>query len=216
MICLARLELLQLFNSKVVSKLARTSLVLHPMLQVAYIDTEGTFRAEKIRAIAARFDLDADAVLDNIIHARAYTHEAQVDLLVPLAAKMSEEPFRLVIMDSIAANLRVDFTGRGELAERQQKLGFMMSRLRKLSEEFNVAVVITNHVVSDPSGGAVFVADPKKPVGGHVLAHACTVRLSLRKGKGEQRLVKVVDAPNLPEAEASFQLSTEGIIDYKD
>ena len=69
----------------------------------------------------------------------------------------------------------------------------------QLSEEFNVAVVITNHVVSDPSGGAVFVADPKKPVGGHVLAHACTIRLSLRKGKGEQRLMKVVDAPNLRE-----------------
>ena len=69
----------------------------------------------------------------------------------------------------------------------------------QLSEEFNVAVVITNHVISDPSGGAVFVADPKKPVGGHVLAHACTIRLSLRKGKGEQRLMKVVDAPNLRE-----------------
>ena len=69
----------------------------------------------------------------------------------------------------------------------------------QLSEEFNVAVVITNHVVSDPSGGTVFVADPKKPVGGHVLAHACTIRLSLRKGKGEQRLMKVVDAPNLRE-----------------
>ena len=76
----------------------------------------------------------------------------------------------------------------------------------QLSEEFNVAVVITNHVVSDPSGGAVFVADPKKPVGGHVLAHACTVRLSLRKGKGEQRLVKVVDAPNLRELH-SFKFS---------
>ncbi|BDA48492.1 Meiotic recombination protein DMC1 homolog A [Coccomyxa sp. Obi] len=184
--------------------------------KVAYIDTEGTFRAEKIRAIAARFDLDADAVLDNIIHARAYTHEAQIELLVPLAAKMSEEPFRLIIMDSITANLRVDFTGRGELAERQQKLGYIMSRLRKLSEEFNVAVLITNQVVSDPSGGAMFVADPKKPVGGHVLAHASTIRISLRKGKAEQRLMKVVDAPNLPEAEASFQLSTEGVIDYKD
>ena len=69
----------------------------------------------------------------------------------------------------------------------------------QLSEEFNVAVVITNHVISDPSGGAVFVSDPKKPVGGHVLAHACTIRLSLRKGKGEQRLMKVVDAPNLRE-----------------
>lgn len=68
-----------------------------------------------------------------------------------------------------------------------------------------MAVVITNHVVSDPSGGAVFVADPKKPVGGHVLAHACTVRLSLRKGKGEQRLVKVVDAPNLRERPCLLQ-----------
>lgn len=74
-----------------------------------------------------------------------------------------------------------------------------VSAAAQLSEEFNVAVVITNHVVSDPSGGAVFVADPKKPVGGHVLAHACTIRLSLRKGKGEQRLMKVVDAPNLRE-----------------
>ena len=62
-----------------------------------------------------------------------------------------------------------------------------------------MAVLITNHVVSDPSGGAMFVADPKKPVGGHVMAHASTIRLSLRKGKAEQRLMKVVDAPNLRE-----------------
>ena len=67
----------------------------------------------------------------------------------------------------------------------------------QLSEEFNVAVLITNQVVSDPSGGAMFVADPKKPVGGHVLAHASTIRISLRKGKAEQRLMKIVDAPNL-------------------
>lgn len=69
----------------------------------------------------------------------------------------------------------------------------------QIAEEFNVAVLITNHVMSDPSGGAMFVSDPKKPVGGHVMAHASTIRLSLRKGKGEQRLMKVVDAPNLGE-----------------
>ena len=68
---------------------------------------------------------------------------------------------------------------------------------KQVAEEFNVAVLITNHVMSDPSGGAMFVSDPKKPVGGHVMAHASTIRLSLRKGKGEQRLMKVVDAPNL-------------------
>lgn len=56
-------------------------------------------------------------------------------------------------------------------------------------------------VIADPAGG-VFVTDPKKPAGGHVLAHASTIRLMFRKGKGEQRICKVFDAPNLPEAEA--------------
>lgn len=84
---------------------------------------------------------------------------------------------------------------------------FIARAAPQIAEEFNVAVLVTNHVVSDPSGGAVFVSDPKKPVGGHVMAHASTVRLSLRKGKGEQRLMKVVDAPNLGERLPQQRLS---------
>ncbi|MCO5600421.1 hypothetical protein L7F22_054534 [Adiantum nelumboides] len=189
---------------------------------VAYIDTEGTLyplrmrlhgpsslpvnlyhftRPDRIFPIAERFGLDPVAVLDNIIYARAYTHEHQFNLLLGLAAKMSEEPFRLLIVDSITALFRVDFSGRGELAERQQKLAQVLSRLTKIAEEFNVAVYMTNQVIADPGGGT-FLADPKKPAGGHVLAHASTVRLMLRKGKGEQRICKVFDSPNLPEAEA--------------
>lgn len=129
---------------------------------------------------------------------------------------MSEEPFKLLIIDSITANLRVDYNGRGELAERQQRLGVMMSRLRKLADEYNVAIIITNQVMSDPSGGAMFVVDPKKPLGGHVLAHASTIRLSVRKGKAEQRVIKVVDAPNLPEGEASYIITAQGVADYAD
>ncbi|KAJ9550457.1 hypothetical protein OSB04_014502 [Centaurea solstitialis] len=169
--------------------------------KVAYIDTEGTFRPDRIVPIAERFGMDAGAVLDNIIYARAYTYEHQYNLLLGLAAKMSEEPFRLLIVDSVIALFRVDFTGRGELAERQQKLAQMLSRLTKIAEEFNVAVYMTNQVIADPGGG-VFISDPKKPAGGHVLAHAATVRLMFRKGKGEQRVCKVFDAPNLPESEA--------------
>lgn len=184
--------------------------------KVAYIDTEGTFRPDRIRPIAERFNLDADAVLDNIVFARAFTYEQQFDFLPPLAAKMSEEPFKLLIMDSITANMRTEFCGRGELAERQQKLGQLMARLRKIAEEFNCAVLVTNQVISDPSGGAMFVSDPKKPVGGHVMAHASTIRLSVRKGKAEQRLLKVVDSPNLPEAEASYAIGPNGINDFKD
>ncbi|XP_019173889.1 PREDICTED: meiotic recombination protein DMC1 homolog [Ipomoea nil] len=169
--------------------------------KVAYIGTEGTFRPDRILPIAERFGMDAGAVLDNIIYARAYTYEHQYNLLLGLAAKMAEEPFRLLIVDSVIALFRVDFTGRGELAERQQKLAQMLSRLTKIAEEFNVAVYMTNQVIAD-LGGGVFISDPKKPAGGHVLAHAATIRLMFRKGKGEQRVCKVFDAPNLPESEA--------------
>ncbi|KAK1309854.1 hypothetical protein QJS10_CPA08g00271 [Acorus calamus] len=116
--------------------------------KVAYIDTEGTFRPDRIVPIAERFGMDAGAVLDNIIYARAYTYEHQYNLLLGLAAKMSEEPFRLLILDSVIALFRVDFSGRGELAERQQKLAQMLSRLIKIAEEFNVAVYMTNQDVT--------------------------------------------------------------------
>eukprot|EP01065_Artemidia_motanka_P039643 TRINITY_DN4870_c0_g1_i1.p1 TRINITY_DN4870_c0_g1~~TRINITY_DN4870_c0_g1_i1.p1 ORF type:complete len:287 (+),score=59.13 TRINITY_DN4870_c0_g1_i1:280-1140(+) len=184
--------------------------------KVAFVDTEGTFRPERIRPIAERFGLDASATLENILVARAYTHEHQATLLGSLGAKMVDDQFKLIIVDSITALFRVDFTGRGELAERQQKLGRMLSQLVKMAEEFNVAVYITNQVVSDPGGASMFTADPKKPVGGHVVAHASTTRLSLRKGRAEQRIVKIYDSPSLPEAEAVYAIGSEGIVDAKD
>lgn len=129
---------------------------------------------------------------------------------------MAEEGcFKLLIVDSVLSLFKVDYQGRGELADRQQKLGLHMSRLRKMSEEFNVAIVFTNQVMSDP-GGMSFVSDPKKPAGGHVLAHATTTRISLRKGKGEQRVAKIVMSPSMPEAEASFALGSDGVNEFKD
>ncbi|KAF4351662.1 hypothetical protein F8388_024495 [Cannabis sativa] len=193
--------------------------------KVAYIDTEGTFRPDRIIPIAERFGMDPGAVLDNIIYARAYTYEHQYNLLLGLAAKMSEEPFRLLIVDSVIALFRVDFTGRGELADRQQKLAQMLSRLTKIAEEYNVAVYMTNQVIADPGGG-VFISDPKKPAGGHVLAHAATIRLMFRKGKGEQRVCK--NHPKLLEnshftgysffltKKYVFQITPGGIADAKD
>lgn len=181
--------------------------------KVCYIDTEGTFRPEKICKIADRFGIDGEAVLDNILYARAFTHEHLYHLLAMSAAKMCEEPFALLIVDSIISLFRVDFSGRGELSERQQKLNKTMSVLNKLGEQFNIAIVITNQVMSDPGATLTFVANPMKPVGGHVIGHASTTRLSLRKGKGDQRVCKVYDAPNLPETECIFQLSDVGIID---
>ncbi|OMJ21466.1 Meiotic recombination protein DMC1/LIM15-like protein [Smittium culicis] len=171
--------------------------------KAAYIDTEGTFRPDRIREIAERFGLDSSIVMNNIIYARAYNSEHQLDLLNE-------------VVDSIIALFRTDFTGRGELSERQQKLNTFLARLTRISEEFNVAVFITNQIQSDPGAGLTFVADPKKPVGGNILAHASTTRLSLRKGRGEQRVAKIYDSPDLPEAEAVYAIGGGGIIDAAD
>ncbi|OMJ81979.1 hypothetical protein SteCoe_17466 [Stentor coeruleus] len=181
------------------------------MGKVAYIDTEGTFRPERIAQIASRFNLNPEAVLENILYARAYTVEHQFQLLTLIAAKMTEEPFALLVVDSIMALFRVDYSGRGELSERQQVLGKMLSRIMKISEQYNIVVYITNQVMADPGGGVSFVPDPKKPIGGHVLAHASTTRLYLRKGRGEQRICKIFDSPCLPEGEATFQIGPGGV-----
>uniref|UniRef100_A0A8C6SHY3 DNA meiotic recombinase 1 n=1 Tax=Neogobius melanostomus TaxID=47308 RepID=A0A8C6SHY3_9GOBI len=181
--------------------------------KVIFIDTENTFRPDRLKDIADRFNVDHDAVLDNVLYARAYTSEHQMELLDFVAAKFHEEGG---IIDSIMALFRVDFSGRGELAERQQKLAQMLSRLQKISEEYNVAVFVTNQMTADPGAGMTFQADPKKPIGGHILAHASTTRLSLRKGRGEMRIAKIFDSPDMPENEATFAITAGGVADAKE
>uniref|UniRef100_A0A673AA22 DNA meiotic recombinase 1 n=1 Tax=Sphaeramia orbicularis TaxID=375764 RepID=A0A673AA22_9TELE len=186
--------------------------------KIIFIDTENTFRPDRLRDIADRFNVDHDAVLDNVLYARAYTSEHQMELLDFVAAKFHEEGgvFKLLIVDSIMALFRVDFSGRGELAERQQKLAQMLSRLQKISEEYNVAVFVTNQMTADPGAGMTFQADPKKPIGGHILAHASTTRISLRKGRGEMRIAKIFDSPDMPENEATFAITAGGVTDAKE
>ncbi|XP_019902380.1 meiotic recombination protein DMC1/LIM15 homolog isoform X2 [Esox lucius] len=181
--------------------------------KVIFIDTENTFRPDRLKDIAERFNVDHDAVLDNVLYARAYTSEHQMELLDFVAAKFHEEGgvFKLLVIDSIMALFRVDFSGRGELAERQQKLAQMLSRLQKISEVF-----VTNQMTADPGAGMSFQADPKKPIGGHILAHASTTRISLRKGRGEMRIAKIFDSPDMPENEATFAITPGGVADAKE
>lgn len=179
-----------------------------------YIDTEGTFRPERCVAVAERFGLDPDLVLENISYARAYNSDHQSQLLVQAAAMLSESNYSIIIVDSAMALYRTDFSGRGELSARQIHLARFLRMLLRLADEFGVAVVITNQVVASVDGAAaIFNADPKKPVGGHIMAHASTTRLYLRKGRGETRICKIYDSPCLPESEAVFAITTAGIDD---
>lgn len=130
--------------------------------KAAYIDTEGTFRPDRIRKIAERFGVDPNIVLDNIAYGRALNSEHQMELIEEL--NFVDGTFKLLIIDSIMAHFRVDFSGRGELNERQQKLNQMLGKLNRLAEEYNVAVFLTNQVQSDPGASALFAAaDGRKP-----------------------------------------------------
>uniref|UniRef100_A0A0K0FUM1 DNA repair protein RAD51 homolog n=1 Tax=Strongyloides venezuelensis TaxID=75913 RepID=A0A0K0FUM1_STRVS len=178
-----------------------------------WIDTEGTFRPERISQIAQRYNLEPELVLDNIACARAFNSDHQRDILVEAAALMASYRHSLIIVDSVMALYRTDFQGRGELADRQAHLGRFLRHLLRLADEFGVAVVMTNQVMANVDGSAMYGGDTRKPTGGNIMAHASTTRLYFKKGKGEQRICKVYDSPWLPEHEARFAISNEGIID---
>ncbi|OHT06668.1 DNA repair protein RAD51 A [Tritrichomonas foetus] len=178
-----------------------------------WIDTEGTFRTERIIPIAERFSLDPNEVMDNIAYARAYNTDHQMQLLVTASAMMAESRYALLIVDSSTNLYRTDYSGRGELSARQMHLGQFLRNIQRLADEFGVAILITNQVVAQVDGASMFVSDPKKPIGGNIMAHASQTRLYLRKGRGDQRICKIYDSPSLPEAEATFAISNGGIID---
>eukprot|EP01105_Mastigella_eilhardi_P009443 TRINITY_DN222_c0_g1_i2.p1 TRINITY_DN222_c0_g1~~TRINITY_DN222_c0_g1_i2.p1 ORF type:complete len:367 (+),score=94.00 TRINITY_DN222_c0_g1_i2:23-1123(+) len=181
-----------------------------------YIDTEGTFRPERLLAIAERYGLNGEAVLDNVAYARAYNSDHQSQLLVQASAMMAESRFALLVVDSATALYRTDYSGRGELCARQIHLARFLRSLQRIADEYGVAVVITNQVVAQVDGGAAMFQDPKKPIGGNIIAHASTTRLSLRKGRAETRVCKIYDSPCLPEEEAVFAINPDGIGDAKD
>ena len=157
-------------------------------------------------------------VLDNVAYARAYNTDHQMTLLQQAASMMTESRFALLVVDSATALFRTDFTGRGLLSERQQLLAKYLRQLQRLADEFGVAVVITNQVVANPDGSMSFAgaANAVKPIGGNIVAHASTTRLSLRKGRGTTRICKIYDSPCLPEGEASFGISELGVVDATD
>jgi DNA repair protein RadA len=175
-----------------------------------YIDSENSFRPERVIQVAKKFGLDVDAALKNIYVARAYNAEHQMILADKAAEMVTEKNIKLVIIDSLTAQFRSEFVGRGTLAERQQKLNKHMRTLQKLAEMSNVAVLVTNQVMSRPD---ILFGDPTEPVGGNVVGHASKTRLYLRKSKEDKRVAKLVDSPSLPDGEALYRITENGIED---
>jgi len=176
-----------------------------------YVDSEGTFRPERIIQMSAALDLDYIEILKNITIGRAYNSDHQILLIKEASRIIEEKNIKLIIVDSLIGHFRSEYVGRGTLASRQQILNTHLHDLLRLSEVYDeLAVLFTNQVSARPD---VFYGNPLIHTGGHIVAHGATIRVFLRKGKGEQRIAKVVDAPNLPESDTVFTITEEGIKD---
>jgi DNA repair protein RadA len=176
-----------------------------------FIDTENTFRPERIQQMAEFLGVDPKESLKNIQVARAYNSDHQMLLAEKAADLVEEHNTRLVVMDSLTAHFRAEYTGRGTLADRQQKLNRLLHILqRKLADPYNIAVVVTNQVMARPD---IMFGDPTEPIGGHIVGHTATYRLYLRKSKGDKRIARLIDSPCMPEGECVFQVTTDGVKD---
>ncbi len=177
---------------------------------VLFIDTEGTFRPERIEQIAKAAGMDPKEVLANIAMVRVPTTEQQILTLERADSVIQEMNIKLIIIDSLTSLFRSEFIGRGALGERQQKLNQHIHRLQTLADKYGLAAYITNQVMDNPG---IMFGDPTVPIGGNVIAHAATTRLYMRKSKEDKRIVRLVDSPNMPEGECVIKITPDGIKD---
>src|SRR5918996_107956 len=179
--------------------------------KVIYIDTEGTFRPERLQQIAESRRLLPVEVLKNTVVCKVY-NSSHLELIVKdLGRYVNESKTKLVIIDSIISLHRAKFLGRGTLADRQQKLNSILHKLVRVAELFNVAIVITNQVQTSPD---TFFGDPTKAAGGNVIGHTSTYRIYLRKS-GENRIAKMIDSPYHPYSDIRFTVNERGVDDLE-
>lgn len=177
-----------------------------------YIDTEGTFRPERIQEIARSRGYDSSQILKSIAVCKVY-NSSHLELIIKNLGKYVDDfKAKLVVIDSVISLHRAEFAGRGTLADRQQRLNTMLHKIIRLAEIYNIAVVITNQVQSSPD---TFFGDPTKAAGGNVLGHASTYRIYLRKS-GENRIAKMIDSPYHPYSDARFTVNERGTDDIEE
>ncbi|MEM1515279.1 MAG: DNA repair and recombination protein RadA [Candidatus Bathyarchaeia archaeon] len=176
-----------------------------------YIDTENTFRPERIVQMAKFKGLDPQKVVKNIIWAEAYTSDHQIYLLENADKIIKENNIRLIVIDSLTAHFRSEYIGRENLALRQQKLNQHLHKLIRLARAFNAVALVTNQVMSSPEA---FFSETIRPIGGHIVAHTSHTRVFIRKGaRGPIRIARLVSSPYLPEGECIFKITENGIED---
>ncbi len=177
--------------------------------QAIFIDTENTFIAKRIKQMIEAKKLDVKTALNNIHVGKAYSTSHQEILANDSRSICENNDIGLLIVDSLTSQYRSEFIGREQLATRQQKLNQFMRIIQNLAVTYNIAVVVTNQVLSDPAN---FFGDPTRPVGGHVVGHRSAFRIYLTRTSKLWK-ARLVDSPFLPNAETTFQVTEDGVID---
>jgi DNA repair protein RadA len=179
-----------------------------------YVDSENTFRTERIVQMSKHLGLDPVQVAKNIIYAEAYTSDHQMFLLDHADEVIKENNVKLIIVDSLTAHFRSEYIGREMLAPRQQRLNKHMHKLIGLARAFNAVAVVTNQVMAKPD---VFFGDAVHPIGGHIVGHTSHTRVYLRRAAhGPVRIARLVSSPYLPEGEEIFKVTENGIEDVSE
>ncbi|MGZ5500691.1 MAG: DNA repair and recombination protein RadA [Nitrososphaeraceae archaeon] len=176
---------------------------------VIYIDTENTFRPERIVSISKARNIDHASVLENIVVAKAFNSAHQELIIHEIGKIIENNNIKLLVLDSAISHYRAEYLGRGTLSERQQKINRLMHILIRISETYKIAVILTNQIQSVPD---TIFGDPFRPAGGNIIAHSSTYRIYLKKA-GKNRIARIVDSPYHPEIEALFSLGEEGVTD---
>ncbi|MBU1197715.1 DNA repair and recombination protein RadA [Candidatus Micrarchaeota archaeon] len=174
------------------------------------IDSENTFRPERLAQMAQAKGLDADETLKRVFVARAKNSDHQILLVQKASELIKEKNIKIIVVDSLMSAFRNDYIGRGTLQVRQGRLNNHLHDLQRLAEQFNLAIYVTNQVMDRPD---ILFGDPTTPVGGNIVAHQSTYRMYFRRSKEDRRISKLVDSPSLPDGECVFTVSTDGIGD---
>lgn len=175
-----------------------------------FIDSENTFRPQRIQQMAEALGLDPKKALENVFTARAFNSDHQILLIDKARDLIKEKNIKIIIIDSLTSHFRSDYIGRGTLAERQQRLNRHLHEIQRLTDTYNIAAYVTNQVMAKPN---ILFGDPTEAIGGHILHHASTFRLYIRRSKQDLRIVKLVDSPHLPDGECIIKIKTEGVQD---
>lgn len=186
----------------------------NPTADVVWIDTENTFRPERIKQMCEARGLDPINILKHIKVVRAFNSDHQMMCAEKTEDLITKEglTIKLIILDSLMTHFRSEFIGRGTLADRQQKINKHMHVLMKIADQYNLAVYVTNQVMARPD---TFFGDPTEAIGGNIVGHNSQTRIYLRRGKKGTRVAKLVDSPYLADGEAIFQICEAGIEDAK-